>query len=469
MQDLIVSINKNIIRMSTIDKEATLKTVSSEVSKDYVDDTRIINPVGLAGVFEGLISKLSILSKSKFSLNFIMEPQDVFLRYVTVSKNSVDIQEQIVSEIKEKDPELKLDQLYFSYKKVAPFIYQFVGVRKDVMDSYMEVSNSLGIGTKSIIPWVLALPKYEKVNDPAIFISKRDGDQVVALSELNGIFFTGTYRKEKTSEELQGLIKELSFYKRSSPIKYIYTFNCDSFEMSGYQVKRVACPEFTGSSKIPEGFEQNTIANFLLDSDAEILGSQLNVLNLLPLPVVERKASLMVISGSVVGALLLLVGAYFGIRAMGNKNSENTLTAQNTESDSSQVLSETTQNPGDQGQGDGGNSSEEDNKPVENDPNLEVKKGNLKIRIENGAGVGGLAARTKEFMEGFGYTVLTIDTANSKTESTILSFTKNMISEYQSIVSEDMKEKFPKIEVREDLPEDSDYDLLIIVGTSSEL
>ena len=469
MQDLIVSINKNIIRISTIDKEATLKTVTSEVSKDYVDDTRIISPVGLSGVIDGLVSKLSILSKSKFSLNFVMEPQDVFLRYVTVSKNSVDIQEQIISEIKEKDPELKLDQLYFSYKKVAPFIYQFVGVRKDVMDSYMELSNTLGIGTKSIIPWVLALPKYEKVNDPAIFISKRDGDQVVALSELNGIFFTGTYRKEKTSEELQGLIKELSFYKRSSPIKYIYTFNCDSFEMSGYQVKKIVCPEFTGSSNIPEGFEQNTVVNFLLDSDAEILGSQLNVLNLLPLPVVERKASVMVIAGSVIGALFLLVGAYFGIKALGDKNTENTLTAQNTGSESSQVLSETTQNPTDQGQEDEGKPSEEENKPVESDPNLEVKKGNLKIRIENGAGVGGLAARTKEFMEGFGYTVLTIDTADSKTESTILSFKKGIVSEFKDVVSADIKEKFPKIEVKEDLSEDSDYDLLIIVGTSSEL
>ena len=167
--------------------------------------------------------------------------------------------------------------------------------------------------------------------------------------------------------------------------------------------------------------------------------------------------------------MFLLVGAYFGIKALGDKNTENTLTAQNTGSESSQVLSETTQNPTDQGQEDEGKPSEEENKPVESDPNLEVKKGNLKIRIENGAGVGGLAARTKEFMEGFGYTVLTIDTADSKTESTILSFKKGIVSEFKDVVSADIKEKFPKIEVKEDLSEDSDYDLLIIVGTSSEL
>jgi hypothetical protein len=32
-----------------------------------------------------------------------------------------------------------------------------------------------------------------------------------------------------------------------------------------------------------------------------------------------------------------------------------------------------------------------------------------------------------------------------------------------------MKAKFPEIEVKDNISEDSDYDLLIIVGTSSEL
>jgi len=32
-----------------------------------------------------------------------------------------------------------------------------------------------------------------------------------------------------------------------------------------------------------------------------------------------------------------------------------------------------------------------------------------------------------------------------------------------------MKSKFPDIEVKDDLPDDSDYDLLIILGASSQL
>ncbi|HNU76284.1 MAG TPA: LytR C-terminal domain-containing protein [bacterium] len=467
MQDLVVSINKNILKISTIDKEAQLKTAMLNVPKELVDDTRIIDPKGFSNLLEKSISQVSVLSKNKLGLNFVMEPQDIFLRYVTVSKNGQETGEQIISEIKAKDPDIKLDTLYFSYKKMAPFVYQFVGIRKEVMDNYLETSNALNIGLKSIIPWVLAFPKYENVNDPAIFVSKVDNDQVIALSELNGIFFAGTYKKEKTSEELTSLVKELSFYKRSSPIKCIFTFNCDSFTMPNYEIKKIESPKFNGNFNLPEGFEINNIVNFLLDSDPTILGGQINVLNMLPLPVVERKGSALLVTGSVIGALLLLVGAYFGITSLGNKKAGNEQLAQNNTSQETQVLSETTsqEQPVQEEQPQQGT----DNENPEKDPNVEVKRGNLKIRVENGAGVGGLAARTKEYLEGLGYTVLTIDTADSKVQPTVLQFKSTVQKEFENLVKEDIKNKFPEIEVKDNISEDSDYDLLITVGTSSDL
>ncbi len=464
MQDLIVSLNKNILRLSTIDKEVNLKTASVEIPKEIVDETRILNPEGLSDILNNLILQVSSLNKSKLSLNFIIEPEDIFLRFVTVSKNGSDIGDQIVAEIKEKNPEISLDHLYFSYKKMAPFIYQFIAVRKDVMEKYLELSNSIGIGLKSVIPWVLALPKYEKVNDPAIFISKVDNNQVVALSELNGVFFAGTYQKEKSPEELQELIKDLSFYKRSSPIKFIYTLNCDSFSMSNYNIKKISCPEFNSSQPVPKGFELNTITNFMLDSDSDVLDSQLNMLNLLPLPVVESKSSALIITGSVVGALLLMIGGYFGIKSLGNRNlsQENQMAQENSQIEqNSQVLSESVE------QEQENNDSEASETPK--DPNLEVKKGNLKIKVMNGAGVSGLAGRTKDFLNELGYAALIADTADSKVEATILDFKKDLIEDFEKLVTEDMKEKFPQIEVRKDIPDDSDYDLIITVGTSSEL
>ena len=65
--------------------------------------------------------------------------------------------------------------------------------------------------------------------------------------------------------------------------------------------------------------------------------------------------------------------------------------------------------------------------------------------------------------------VLNIDTADSISESTQLVFKKEFVEEFKDLVMADMKDKFPNIEVKEDLSENEDYDLLIIVGTSSEL
>ena len=270
----VVTLNKNTLKISTIDKEAQLKTAIVDVPKELVDDTRIIDPKGFSNILDQAVSQVSVLSKNKLGLNFVMEPQDLFLRYVTVSKNGQEIGEQIVSEIKAKDPDINLDNLYFSYKKMAPFVYQFIGIRKEVVDNYLETSNESNIGLKSIIPWVLAFPKYENVNDPSIFVSKVDDDQVIALSELNGVFFAGTYKKEKTPEELTALIKELSFYKRSSPIKYIYTFNCESFTMPGYEIKKIEAPKFNGNFNLPEDFEINNVEG--------------KMVSLLPFPKVEN-------------------------------------------------------------------------------------------------------------------------------------------------------------------------------------
>jgi len=462
MQDLIISLNKNVLRVSTVDKEASPKTSMADVPTGVVDDSRIIDSGSLSNILDDLVNRVTDLPKKQLNLNFVVEPQDVFLRYVTVSRTDSQLEEKIISEIKAKDPDLPLDDIFFSYRKKAPFVYQFIGIRKDVMSAYIDVSNSVGVSLKSVIPWVLVLPKYENINDPSIFISKLDGDQVVALSELNGVFFAGSYKEEKTSEELSALIKELSFYKRSSPIKYIFTFGYENFDMPGYSVKKIQPPEFNGYDQTPKGFELNIILKFMLDSDPDLVDSQVNVLNMLPLPVAEKKTSALAVVGPIVGALLLLVGAYFGIKSLGNKDNSKDSLAVNPEQ--TQVLSESVQQQP-------AEPDETTQKPIQpdKDPNMEVKKGNLKIRIENGAGVSGLAAKTKEFLTEFGYTILNIDTAESLIEHTILNFKKEMVGDYKDIVYSDMVTKFPNIEVKEDLQEDSDYDLLIIVGTSSEL
>ena len=111
MQDLIISINNNILRISLIDKNAVLKSAVTEVSQDIVNDSRILDPQGLSLIIGDLIPTLTPLKTNKLRLNFILQPQDVFLRFVTISKGNVNIGDQIISEIKVKEPDILLDDL----------------------------------------------------------------------------------------------------------------------------------------------------------------------------------------------------------------------------------------------------------------------------------------------------------------------------------------------------------------------
>lgn len=455
MQDLIVSLNKNVVRISTVDKDTVLRTTLVDVPKEAANDTRILDSASFSKVLSGLLPQITTITKNKMSLNFVVEPQDVYLRFVTVSKKDVDLDEQIISELKEKAKDIPLDDIYLSYVKIAPFVYQFVGIKKGILDKYLEVSNHLGIGLKSVIPWVLALPKYEKVCDPAIFISKVGNRQIISLSELNGIFFSDVYESEKTEKELQDLVKELSFYKRSSPIKHVFTMNCDYLSLGSYSVIEVEYPVFKDNLEVSPGYEQNVIVNYLLDTDEDLVNSQLNLLNLLPLPVVESKSVPAIATGAVFASLILLGGLFGGYLYLRNKNQANTSqiaqTTQQEQSQNTQVLSESTQST------------------EQNQDSVKPKKEDLKIMVENGAGISGLASRTKDFLVGLGYNVTGYGTSSISTEATILEYKKGKFGTYNDIVIADIKEKLPNIEVKQTLPDDKEYDLLITVGSSSKI
>ncbi len=455
MQDLLVSLNKNVIRLSTVDKDTVLRTTLVDVPKETADDTKIIDSSSFAQILNGLIPQISSLTKNKMSLNFVVEPQDIYLRFITLSKKDGDLDELIVDELKEKAKDIPLDDLYFSYIKIAPFVYQFVGIKKDILDKYIEVSNHLGIGLKSVVPWVLALPKYEKVCDPAIFISKVGNRQVVALSELNGIFFSDVFDQERTEKELQDLVKELSFYKRSSPIKYVFTMNCDYLSLGDHKVKEIEYPEFNGGSEVTSGYESNVIVNYLLDTDSDITNHQLNLLNLLPLPVVESKSIPVVAAGTVFALLILVGGLFGGYILLRNRNQSNSQLAQSNQD--TQVLSETTQ------------STEAPKQEQKTEEKAQPKKQDLKIRVENGAGVAGLAAKTKEFLTSLGYNVVSIDTSDVSTEATILEYKKDAFSVYNDAFIADIKDKLPNTQVKQTLSSDKEYDLLLTVGSSSKI
>jgi hypothetical protein len=247
------------------------------------------------------------------------------------------------------------------------------------------------------------------------------------------------------------LIKDLSFYKRSSPISHVFTINADYLTLEGYEVKKVALPKFQEGVEVTPGYEQNVIVDYLFDTDPEAIDSQLNMLNLLPLPVVEARSFSLVAAGTLVAAFILIGGLVGGYLYLSGKNPlKNTNIAQGNsnqqEQTSNAVLSGTA--------------------PV--DVSSSLKKSDVKIRIENGASISGLAAKTKELLTSLGYNIQSIDTAEIDVPDTLIRVKADK-SAYADTVKADMNSKFPGITIKNDLPTSSEYDLLITVGKSSTL
>ncbi|MBN1162360.1 LytR C-terminal domain-containing protein [Patescibacteria group bacterium] len=459
MQDLIVSLSKNTVKVSTVGKEG-LSYQKTELGNDIAADFLVKDVPRFSEELGNLISKVTPASPKNLSLTFLAGPEKTHFKFVTVAKGTEDVEAKVLAEAQEKLEGVSLESLYFGYEKIAPFVYQFIGVDKEFLETFIEVSNVVGISLKAVVPWVLLLPKYAEVNNPAIFIANYNNEQVVVLSELNGVFFTEVFEREQKPKELEKLVQQLSIYKRSNPINKIYTLNYENLFMdSGYEVENLQVPNEEMFEE--SGYELNVLANYMMDTHKELFLRQLNLLNLLPVPVeVEKKSKALVYVGSVL-AVVLVVGGILLVKSRGNKSGEDMLAGNGSEA--TDVLSENveTQEPTEDTHAEQTGQTQE----VEE----QLSREDLSIRVENGAGISGVAGRTRDRLEEFGYVIGdNIGNADEVGNSeTVLRFKKDKVK-YQDLLKEDMKEVYLDIVVEDTLDDSAEYDLLITVGTNIE-
>ena len=347
---------------------------------------------------------------------------------------------------------MNLEDLYFSYEKIAPFVYQFVGIKKEKLEKYLEISNNLGIELRSVVPWLLLLPKMVPNSEPCIFISNNNGSQTIALSELNGIYFSDIYETNRTSKELGSLVSELSVYKRIAPITKIYTLTDEQYSFDeNYKV----IPLIPSGEEFKElkGFELHAVLDKLLEEDLSLPTTQVNLLQLLPLPAVANKNSALVYVSAVVAALVILAGVFVLFSANGIGDITGRL-ARDTQDDTA-VL------------GDLGDAEDTEPEGPEEPEAVELNREDLAIRVENASNIDGVASQTREFLTEKGYVFEQIEIGNAGEtgqENTLLRF-KDSKMMYASLVSQDMEENY-EVLTEGGLDEDSDFDLLILVGTN---
>ncbi len=453
MQDLIFSLNGNVLKATTL-SNGIFKSTSKDLLNDVVTDSVILNSDAFANVVNLVINEIAPdVKKSKIRLNFVVEPEDMEFKFVTVDKSTVNIEERIVSEIKDKLDGKNLDDLFFSYVKIAPFVYQFLGIKKAHLETYLEISDKIGVELHSVLPWVMLLPKYVGSNDSSIFVCSIGMNPVVVLSELGGVFFVGSYDPEETPEKLNSLVTNLSVYKRTKPINKVYTFNYPHLkDVEGLTIHQVEIPG--SGTEQTKGFDTNLLVNYMLDLAPDTLTSQVNLLNMLPLPVVEKK-TLAVAKVAMPLMGLLVAGLVFGGFLFYGKHK--TAPVGDT---STQVL------------GEGKEVVQPTTAPAvqitPQEPAKELDRKDLVVRIENGSGTNGVAGATKEKLEALGYKVLEIDTSDESKEATQFKF-KELKSSYKDMILKDTSAYFPKTEVATGVTTDTEYDLLIIIGTSQTL
>ncbi|MBD3366223.1 hypothetical protein GF360_02640 [candidate division WWE3 bacterium] len=459
MRDLLISLNSNNLKLSYCGPEGCGGIVS-EISSEVVDDTKILDKERFTEDLIALSHEVLPKGKKPDGVSYLISPDDVYISFVTVNKGNGDPDEQVIAAIKEKI-DTPLEDLYFSYSKIAPFVYQFVAVSKEYIEDLLEVSNLWGVPVKGVVPWVSLLPKTLHDADPAIFVATQDEKYVVSLSELNGVYFASSYDEEKSSEELAELVKTLSVYNRKSPIRRIFTLNSDLGLDEDYEV----LPVLNGDSLLSEGFEVHELYLHILQNNPALLNSQVNLLNLLPLPEPANRSKVLVPAGAAVLLVGLLVGSYFLFSdklGLGQPTED----VAGAASEVVEVQESTASN--DNGGSDGGGHSDGERHSELDSESADLNKQDLSIRIENAAGINGAAGRTQGLLEEAGYTIHSIDTAENMRETTEILISPDFDA-FRDTLVEDLGEQYPEAVV--DVLEDSEaeYNVLILLGKNIEI
>lgn len=97
-------------------------------------------------------------------------------------------------------------------------------------------------------------------------------------------------------------------------------------------------------------------------------------------------------------------------------------------------------------------------------PTVSVNKKDIKIQVQNGAGVVGAASKMKAFLEKKGYTVVDVGNASTYSYEETEILVKSSKSAIRDILEEDLSESYTVGRIETTLPESAPYDVRVIVG-----
>jgi len=433
---IFVELNKNKLKVLN----GALEKAEVEVDQSIVDDSRINSPEELAPKLKELIKNLKTKPKR---MAIMLQEKDIFDRFFVVSGDEVDVTSRLTEQASSY-VEGDIKDYYTLFQKVSPFVYQFVGVKKDLLENKAKLASLCRLKLEGILPVSCMLASFVNSRDPFFLIFECREESTMLASEYGGVYFSGTYDlTEDINVRVEKLIQELSTFNREKPVKDIYYYGEEIRIPERFNGIKLQLPDGLVGDEM-HGFEKLVIALSLVAKDSGVLNSYINVLSFLQATRSGERSLAKYAPKVLVPLLLVLAFSFFYISYKG------TLFDRNQKLDVNGV-----------------NETSESASPAESSSSAtEIKgidKATLKIRVENGAGVAGVAGKMKDFLTSLGYTVTEVGNAEKFDYAETQLIVKKTKNDFSETIKKDLEKQYT-VKVSDALAETSAYDVLVIVG-----
>ena len=437
MNGYFIHLNSSTLKLALYNGAQPTKFVTEDLLPTALSHSRIVDAHEFAKEFSRILGQDLGVTLPKLPMYFVLEPELTELFLLTSNKNSRDDYEYFLQQIRDRLVDKNVDDLYFSYFKIAPFVYQFIGVKKDILQTFLDASNEIGLELGGILPFGLILPKTNS-NISSMFVLPNGDSTKAIFSELTGTSFAEKLDKKITLNELVELFWKLSVYTNKGGELNIYTFAKNEHSFGSHKVLTL------GNGNLQQDYEEICLTKKTIENDPQMLDSQTNVLNLLPLPQMESRRPVPAVAIASIASILLVGGLILQLTVGFDTIFGNNSSAQINQD----VLAKT----------------ETANQQEPEKPQKEIKRTDLKIRVENGNGIAGSAGKLKLYLEDLGYTGVTAGNSDrSDYAKTTVKLPKDL-ADYKDLLTNDLTKTNYSVEVANVDAKPADYDVLIIVG-----
>ncbi|MBU0650119.1 LytR C-terminal domain-containing protein [Patescibacteria group bacterium] len=444
MDGYFVHLNGTTLKLGMYSGNEQPKYLTEELLPTVVSHSKIIDPQAFCQELSKILATHYGDKLPKLPLYFVLEPELTELFLLTGNKTGADDPLQLEQQIRERLVDEQPEELYFSRYKIAPFIYQFVGIKKPYLEAILTTGTILGLEIGGIIPWGLVLAK-TNADLASMFIFPKKDEHTVVFSELTGVSFAEKLAGKLSMEDLRELFWKLSVYTTKKGELNIYTFAKYEHALSSTK------PRILEPTELEEDFEEIGLTKQWLDKEPQAINSQANLLNILPLPQVEvaHKTPALIAAGAFCLILLAGLGIQLTI-GFDTILSKWTGREQNVLANQDQAPTDLPATP------------EPSSAPI---PQSEIKRADLKIRVENGNGVAGSAGQLQAYLEGFGYQVVSVGNADHTNYTKTTVKLPKEFSDYTTLLTNDLKTNYD-VEIQPTDTKPTEYDVLIIVGAN---